>query len=55
MPVATALIRPLACEPPHAAVVALERQKQKTKNRIDAVGQRGSSYSTNLFGTTGKP
>jgi len=32
-PVATALIRPLAWEPPYAAEVALKRQKTKNKNK----------------------
>jgi len=31
--VATALIRPLACEPPYAARVALEMAKEKKKKK----------------------
>jgi len=34
-PVATALIRPLAWEPPYAAGVALKRQKDKKKKKND--------------------
>ena len=34
-PVATAQIRPLAWEPPYAAGVALERQKDKKKERLN--------------------
>ena len=32
-PPATTLIRPLACEPPYAASVALKRQKTKKKKK----------------------
>ena len=38
---ATALIRPLAWEPPHAAGVALKRQKQK-KNKKNKNKKQGS-------------
>jgi len=39
-PAATALIRILAWEPPHAAGVALERQKIKIKNNPLAEAKR---------------
>ena len=43
-PVAAALIRPLAWEPPYAASAALKRQKTKTKQNKKKT-QSGTSYS----------
>ena len=37
VPMATALIRPLAWEPPYAASVALKKKKKKKKEVLDTV------------------
>ena len=52
--VATALIRPLAWEPPYTAVAALKRQKQKQTNTPPKKKNKKGSEIQNLFASMPK-